>query len=73
MSDKFSLIRGVEEQARTPKTKYQVFEIRLNTDILNAAIPFDNANLFLENVNKVMPTSKTILVELVEKYAGEIQ
>ena len=73
MSDKFCLIRGVEEQARSPKVKYQVFEVHINTDVYNAVIPFTSADIFLEEICKSQPSSKSILSELVNKYAGEIE
>lgn len=73
MSEKFCLIRGVEEQARSPKTKYQVFEIRLNADVLMAVIPFVNADVFLEDISKTNPTNKASVLRVVKEYAGEIE
>ena len=73
MSDKFGLIRDVEEQARSPKIKYQVFEVRINADVFNAVIPFETADAFLEEISSVQPTSKSILSRLVDEYTGEIE
>jgi hypothetical protein len=73
MSDKFGLIRDVEEQARTPKLKYQVFEVRINASVYNAVIPFESADAFLEEISSVQPSSRSILSRLVEDFTGEIE
>ena len=73
MSKKFGLISNIEEDAASPKSKYQLFEAEMGFEKVNVLIPFDNADLFADAASKQPPKSKATMNKLAAKFGGSVE
>ena len=67
---KFGLISDLDENARSPKTKYQLFEVEMGFEKAQVLIPFDKAELFEQAALEAKPKSAASLIKLASKYGG---
>jgi hypothetical protein len=73
MSKKFDFISGIEQDAKKPKTKYQVFEAEMGIERAEVLIPFEQADDFLTEVTEQKPKSTAALKKIASKFGGTIQ
>lgn len=70
---KFNLLSNLEEDAVSPKKKFQLFEVEMGFERAEALIPFEFADEFLIAAEKQKPKSSASLKKLVHTFGGEIQ
>lgn len=67
---KFGLLSNIEEDAKSPKQKYQLFEADIGFEKASVLVPFDKADLFEAEALKVKPKSAVSLLKLASKFGG---
>jgi hypothetical protein len=70
---KFGLISGLAEDAKTPKVKYQLFEVEMGFEKATVLIPYIDAEQFETRVSQVKPKSISALSKLAEEFGGSVQ
>lgn len=73
MAKKFDFISNLEEDAKSPKTKFQLFEAEIGFEHAEILIPFDKADAFLEEAMIKKPKSKSSMLRLATQYGGEVK
>jgi hypothetical protein len=73
MSKKFGLISGIEEDTKTAKTKYQVFEAVMGFEKASVLIPVDKAEVFEQEAQASPPKSITAMKKLASKFGGLVE
>lgn len=67
---KFGFISGIDEDVKSPKTKYQLFEAELGFEKASVLVPFDKAEAFERAALQAQPKSKVTLVKLAARFGG---
>ena len=73
MSKKFGLLSNLEEDVKSPKQKFQLFEAAMGFERVQILIPFDQADSFAEEANKIQPKSKASMKKLATKFGGSVE
>ena len=73
MTQPFGLLSNLERDAKNPKTKFQMYEIKMGFEKAHVSIPFAVCEAFELAINEARPKSKISLGELVRKYDGNIE
>lgn len=73
MSKKFGFISGIDDDTKHPKTKFQVFEAEIGFEHVEVLIPFDHADKFVEETQKLNIKSVPSLNKLAGKFGGKVQ
>lgn len=71
MSSKFNFINTVQQDSE--KKKFQLYEIKMGFEVVTAAVPYENAELFKEAAVKKQPKSVTALKKLLRQFDGTIE
>lgn len=67
---KFGFISDLEEDSKSPKQKYQLFEAEIGFEKASVLVPFDKAELFEAAALEAQPKSAVSLIKLAAKYGG---
>ena len=70
---KFGLILDLDESVRSPKTKYQLYEVEMGFERAQVLIPFDQASVFESAAQSQQPKGKHSLAKLAKQFGGTIQ
>ena len=73
MSKKFGFISNLEEDAASPKIKYQLFEAEIGFEKMNVLIPFDNADAFAQEAELKAPKGRTAMQKLASRFGGTVE
>ena len=73
MAKKFDFISNLEEDAKSPKTKFQLFEAEIGFEHAQVLIPFENADAFQEEAMLRKPKGKHSLDRLAKQFGGNVQ
>lgn len=73
MSKKFGLLSNLEEDAKAPKQKFQLFEAEMGFEHVEVLIPFDQADAFAEAAEQQKPKSKASMKKLASKFGGSVE
>ena len=73
MTNQFGLLSNLEEDAKNPKTKFQIYEIEMGFEKAEVTIPFSVCEEFEFSIQKAKPKSKVSLQEFVRKFNGTIK
>ena len=63
----FGFISGLDDK---PKQKYQLFEAELGFEKVSILVPFEQADAFDQEANKVKPKTPARLLKLASKFGG---
>ena len=69
----FDFISNIEEEAKNPKTKFQLFEIEMGFEKVQVLIPLEKSDDFFEVVKNSKPKSKASLSSFVNQFNGKFQ
>jgi hypothetical protein len=70
---KFGFISDLEEDSKSPKQKFQLFEAEIGFEKASVLVPFDKADLFAKEAERVQPKSAVSLIKLAVKFGGHKQ
>lgn len=73
MSKKFGLIANLEEEEKSPKQKFQLFEVEMGFERAEVKIPYNMVESFEEECMKVQPKGKATLSRIAKKYEGTVK
>lgn len=68
----FSLISNIVEDQKTPKKKFQVFEVQIGFEKAQVCLPFEAADNFEKAANLKSPKTLNSLRSIVLEFGGEI-
>lgn len=70
---KFGLISDLDENTKSTKQKFQLFEVEIGFEHAQIILPFDNADAFVAEALNKKPKSISSLKKIAAKFGGELQ
>lgn len=70
---KFGLISDLNEDERSPKIKYQLFEAEMGFEKAEVLIPLQHADLFEKKILALKPKSKALLSRIAKEFEGQVK
>jgi hypothetical protein len=70
---KLNFFANLEEEVKSPKRKYQLFEARMGFETARVLVPLENADAFEEAALETKPKTQTTFLALAKKFGGRAE
>lgn len=70
---KLNFFANLEEDVKSPKRKYQLFEARMGFETTSVLVPIENADEFEAAALETKPKTTTSFLALAKKFGGRAE
>jgi hypothetical protein len=70
---KLDFFANLEDEIKSPKKKYQLFEAKIGFETGKVLIPLENADAFEAAALKAKPKTRTSFLALAKKFGGRAE